>query len=88
MNENNDISVPQEEPKGNLVVSLKEIESFEGNIDISNLEAMVDEAFKGFHTISIEGQEKTYCKKERQAFLDEIQKLQKQMEEPDNEEND
>ena len=67
----------KEEPIGNLEISLGQIASFEGNKDINGVESLVDEAFKSFLTISIEGQEKKYRKEERQALLDEIYKLLK-----------
>lgn len=77
MNEKNVNDIPKEEPIGNLEISLKQIDSFEGNKDIDGAEALVDEAFKSIITISIEGQEKKYRKEERQALLDEIYKLLK-----------
>lgn len=76
MNENNNVSIPTEEPMGNIEIPLEKIESFKGNRDINNVETLVDDAFKGFLTVSIEGHEKRYAKEERQALIDEIHKLQ------------
>ena len=79
MEEKNINGIPKEEPNGNLVIHLKDIESFEGNIDLNSVEAIVDDAFKGFRTISIEDQEKRYCKEERHELIVEINKLLKEM---------
>lgn len=76
MNENNNVSIPTEEPMGNIEIPLEKIKSFKGNRDINNVETLVDDAFKGFQTVSIEGYEKRYVKEERQALIDEIHKLQ------------
>ncbi len=75
MEETNCNGIRKEEPLGNLVIYLKDIKSFEGNIDLNSVEAVVDDAFKGFRTISIEDQEKRYCKEERQKLIDEIHRL-------------
>lgn len=80
MEETNGNGIPKEEPFGNLVIHLKDVKSFEGNIDLNSVEAIVDNAFKGFHTISIEDQEKRYCKEERQELIAEINKLLKERE--------
>ena len=74
---NNDNSIPKEKPFGNFIIRLKELESFEGNQNINSVEAIVDEAFKSYLTISIEDKEKRYYKEERQVLLDEICELQK-----------
>ena len=80
MSDNKDLGIPSEEPTGNLVIPLDTIKSFEGNLFINNVEKLVDEGFGDYHTISIDGYEKEYCREERQALLDEICKLQKQEE--------
>lgn len=72
MEEKNSNGIPKEEPNGNLVIHLKDVESFEGNIDLNRVEALIDDAFKGLCTISIEDQEKRYHKEERQDLIDEI----------------
>ncbi len=77
MSENNNVGILSEEPTENLVISLDTIKSFDGNLFINNVEKLVDEGFKDYRTISIEGHEKKYCKEERQALLDEICKLQR-----------
>ena len=78
MEETNRNGIRKEEPFGNFVIHLKDVKSFEGNINLNSLEAIVDDAFKGFRTISIENQEKRYCKEERQELVDEIYRLQKE----------
>lgn len=68
----------ENEPIGNLVIHLKDIESFEGNMDLNSIEAIVDAAFKDFRTISIEDRKKRYSKAERQNLIDEINRLLKE----------
>ena len=77
MEEKNCSGIPKEEPKGNLVIHLKDVESFKGNIDLNSVENLIDDAFKGLCTISIENQEKRYCKEERKDLIDEIKQLLK-----------
>ena len=59
-----------------MVILLKEIESFAGNRDINNVEALVDEAFKSFHTISVEEENKHYQISEKEELIKHIYKLQ------------
>ena len=77
MEENNANGIPKEEPTGNLIIRLKDFDSFEGNQSLNRVEAVVDDAFKSFLTISIEAQERKYYKENRQALLDEIYELLK-----------
>lgn len=76
MNKNSNDGISTEEPMGNIEIPLGKIKSFIGNRDINSVETLVDDAFKGFHTVSIEGYDKKYFKEERQTLLDEIYKLQ------------
>ncbi len=80
MSENNIVGIPSEEPTGNMVIALDTIKSFEGNLFINNVESLVDEVFKDYRTISIEGHEKKYRREERLALLDKICKLQNEKE--------
>lgn len=78
MKESNCNGIPKEEPLGNIIIHLNDIKSFEGNSDLNSVEALIDDAFKGLRTISIEDQEKRYCKEERQDLIDEINRLLKE----------
>lgn len=65
-------------PIGHCTITLEEVSSFAGNRDINSLEAVLDSLFDAVVTVSIEGQELRYCKKEKQALIEKIVELQKE----------
>lgn len=76
MEKNSGNGIPIEEPSKNIIIHLKDIESFDGNIILNSVEALVDDAFKTCCTISIEDQERKFSENEKQELIKEIERLQ------------